>query len=120
MWFTVDIIAYLGIEIYLFYLHCFSQKIVFIRKMSSGNYLLERKYSDQRNIRITLRIKDVFFQQKNILWGFWVAQSVKCLTLGFNTGPDLTVVGWSPRCGSVLSAKSPYDSLSLSLTLSLK
>ena len=35
------------------------------------------------------------------LGGTWVAQSVKCLTLGFGSGHDLRVVGSSSTLGSV-------------------
>lgn len=69
MWFTVGVIVYLGIEFYLFYLHCFSQKIVFIRKVSSGNYLLEKNYSNQGNIRIILSIKICIFSTKEYSLG---------------------------------------------------
>ena len=36
--------------------------------------------------------------------GAWVA-------LGFRSGPDLRVVGWSPVLGSALSGESAWDSL---------
>ena len=38
--------------------------------------------------------------------GAWVAQSAKWLTLGFGSGLDLRVLGWSPTSGSVLSIES--------------
>ena len=52
--------------------------------------------------------------------GARVAQSVKCLTLGFGSGHDLTVVGWSSTWDSVLTARSLLEILlSLSVSLSL-
>lgn len=35
-----------------------------------------------------------------------MAWSVECPTLGFRSGSDLRVMGWSPASGSVLSAES--------------
>lgn len=64
MWFRVEFVAYLGIEIYLLHLLCFSQEIAYIRKMSSRYYPLERKYNNQGNIRITFSIKEIFFSKK--------------------------------------------------------
>ena len=46
-------------------------------------------------------------------------QSVKWPTLGFGSGPDLTVVGSSPTSGSALSEEFAWDSLSLSLSAPL-
>ena len=45
----------------------------------------------------------------------WVVQSVKHPTLGFGSGHDLRVLGWSPMLGSLLSGES--DCLPLSLLL---
>ena len=42
--------------------------------------------------------------------GAWVAQWVKCLTLGLGSGHDLRVVGSSPTLGSVLSGESACNS----------
>ena len=39
-------------------------------------------------------------------WGAWVAQSIKCLTLGFNLGHDLKVLEPSPMWASELSMGS--------------
>ena len=45
-----------------------------------------------------------------------VAQSVKCLTLGFSSGHDLSVHGFKPRIGlSADSAEPAWDSVSLFL-----
>ena len=56
---------------------------------------------------------------KNGGWGTWMVQSVKCLTLDFGSGHDLTIVGLSPALGSALSMEPAWNSLSLSLSLSL-
>ena len=40
------------------------------------------------------------------LGGTWVAQSVKCLTLDFRSGHDLSVIRLSPMPGSALSRES--------------
>ena len=48
-------------------------------------------------------------------WGTWVAQSVRQLTLNFSSGHALRVLRLSPVSSSVKSAKSAWDSLSLSL-----
>ena len=39
-------------------------------------------------------------------WGAWVAQPVKCLTLDFSSGRDLTVMRLSPKSGSTLTMES--------------
>ena len=41
--------------------------------------------------------------------GSWVAQLVECLTLGFGSGRDRVVVGWSRGSGSALSEESAWD-----------
>ena len=43
----------------------------------------------------------------------WVAQLVKCLTLGFGLGHDLRVIGWILASGSALSGEPAGDSLLL-------
>ena len=53
--------------------------------------------------------------------GAWVAQLVECPTLGFGSGHDLTLRGFTPLVGlctdrSLLGVFSPSLSLSLSLT----
>ena len=48
------------------------------------------------------------------LWGTWVAQSVKSLTLDFSSGHDLTVHGIEPHMGP---GNPAWDSLSPSLSL---
>ena len=45
-------------------------------------------------------------------WGAWVAQLVKCPTLDFSSGHDLTVVRSSPTLGSMLSMGPAWDPLS--------
>ena len=51
-------------------------------------------------------------------WGTWVAQSVKCLTLDFGSGHDLTVHEIKPCIGLCTDSPEPaWDSLSLSLPL---
>ena len=54
------------------------------------------------------------------LWGAWVAQSVECLTLDLGSGHDLTSMRSSPALGSVLTAQSLLEILSLTPSLSLK
>ena len=46
-----------------------------------------------------------------------MAQSVKCLTLGFGSGHDLMVYEFEPRIGLCEDSAEPaWDSLSLSLS----
>ena len=47
--------------------------------------------------------------------GAWVTQLVEHQNLGFGSGLDLVVMGWSAMLGSVLRADSASDSPSLSL-----
>ena len=48
------------------------------------------------------------------MWGAWVAQLVKCPTLDFGSGHDLTVCGIEPYvCLHTDDARSTSDSLSL-------
>ena len=52
-------------------------------------------------------------------WGAWVAQSVKCLTLGLGSGHDLMVRGFESHFGLCANSAEPaWDFLSLSLSLS--
>ena len=45
--------------------------------------------------------------------GAWVAQSVKCLTLGFSSGHDLTLCEFKPHIGLCADSAVPaWDSLS--------
>ena len=48
--------------------------------------------------------------------GVWVAQSVKCPTLGFSSGHDLTLMRSSPTSGSALAGRSLLGVLSSSLS----
>ena len=52
------------------------------------------------------------------IWGAWVAQSVKCLTLDFGSGHGLMIHGFQPHTGlHTNSAEPAWDSLSLFLSL---
>ena len=52
--------------------------------------------------------------------GTWVARSVKCLTLDFGSGHDLTVGGFEPLTGLCADSAEPaWDFLSPSLFLHL-
>ena len=46
-----------------------------------------------------------------------MAESVKCLTIVFGSGHDLTVLGWSLALGSELNRESAGESLPLPLPL---
>ena len=53
-----------------------------------------------------------------MIWGAWVAQSGKHLTLGFSSGHDLVVCGFEPYIGlHAGSVEPPWDSLSPSLSV---
>ena len=55
-----------------------------------------------------------YLNKVNFFRGTWVAQSIEHLTLvGFGSGHDLRVLGWSPTLGSKLSTDSGILSLSL-------
>ena len=49
----------------------------------------------------------------------WVAQLVKCLTFNLSSGHELMVIRVSPTLGSVLTAQSLLEILSLPLSLPL-
>ena len=51
----------------------------------------------------------------NMNWAVLVVQSVKRLTLAFNSGHHFRLMRLSPMLGSMLSTKSAWVSLSLSL-----
>ena len=54
-------------------------------------------------------------QENRTLWGAWVSQSVKPLTLGFSSGHDLPVRGLRPNVGLCTDSAEPaWDSLPLS------
>ena len=60
------------------------------------------------------------FHFESTYGGTWVAQSVKCLTLGFDSGHDLTVRGFEPHLGLCVDGMEPaWDSLSLPFSLPL-
>ena len=48
-----------------------------------------------------------------------MAQSVKCLTLGFRSGHDLMIHEFEPLSGSTLTMRNLLGIFSLSLSLSL-
>ena len=53
---------------------------------------------------------------KGLSWGTWVAQSVKCPTLGFGSGHDLMIHEFKPHVRLCADGAEPaWDSLSLSL-----
>ena len=59
-----------------------------------------------------------FFIYKSGLRGFWVAQSVKCLTLDFGSGHDLMVCEIETHVGLCTDSVEPaWDTLFLSLPL---
>ena len=58
-------------------------------------------------------------ERKKAVSGTWVAQSVKCPTLGFSSGLDLGEGRSSLRSDSLLSTDSAWESLSLPLPLLL-
>ena len=61
-------------------------------------------------------IKSMGTQQK-FSWDAWVAQLVKCLTLDFSSGYDLTVCGFEPRMGFCTDSAEPaWNFLSPSLS----
>ena len=66
---------------------------------------------------------DKSFKEEHNLWGLWVAQSVKRLTLDFSSGRDLTVHGikshveLSAECGTCLVCLPLFLSLSLSINI---
>ena len=50
------------------------------------------------------------------VWGAWVARSVKCLTLDFSSGHDLTILEFEPQVGLCTNSPQPaWDSVSPSL-----
>ena len=60
-------------------------------------------------------------QRKSMVWGAWVAQSLKHPTLNLGSGRDLTVHGIEPRVGLCTDSVEPaWDPLSLPVPLSLK
>ena len=56
---------------------------------------------------------------KEMFWGTWVAQSVKCPALDFGSGHDLTVRGVEPRVGLHADSCSLFGIHSLSLSFLL-
>ena len=49
--------------------------------------------------------KLTLFQKMKKPWGAWMAQLIKCPTLNFGSGHDLTVMGWGPALGSTLGVE---------------
>ena len=65
---------------------------------------------------MTEPIKEI---KKKTVGGAWVAQLVKCLTLDFGSGHDLTVCEIRPHLGLCADSTEPaWDSFCLSLPLS--
>ena len=65
--------------------------------------------------------KNMTYILKYVLWVTWVAQSVKCLTLGFSSGYDLVIGEFQPHIKlHADSAEPAWDSLSLSAPSHLK
>ena len=59
-------------------------------------------------------------KKKKNLWGTWVAQWVKHLTLDFSLGHDLRVRGFEPRVELCVNCTAPaWDSLCPSLSAPL-
>ena len=74
--------------------------------------------SGQGNERLGRWSKELTFE--NNCWGAWVAQSVKCSTLDFSSGHDLTFGEIEPHVGlDTVSREPAWDSLSSSLSLPL-
>ena len=48
---------------------------------------------------------------KDIVWGAWVAQWVKCLTLGFGSVDNLTVHEFKPHVGLCAASVEPNTEL---------
>ena len=72
---------------------------IFEEKSLSGSYPLLKVYSHSM--------------------GTWVIQSDRCPPLDFRSGHDFRVIRWSPVSGSTLSGEFVWDSLSLSLSLTI-
>ena len=48
----------------------------------------------------------IFILKSNIVWGAWMAHLVKCPTLGFGSGHDLTVPEIEPHVDSTVSVET--------------
>ena len=70
---------------------------------------------DQRHRKVQLgpTIELKVIKVAYVGWDSWVAQSVKCPTLGFSSGPELSVCEFEPHIGAA------WDSLCLPLCLLL-
>ena len=72
------------------------------------------------SLTTSLTIFHRFYVIRLLLCSAWVAQSAKCPTLDFGSGPDLTVHDTEPHVGLCAdSVELALDSLSLSVYLSL-
>ena len=68
---------------------------------------------------VPARLFTVILKSSNT-WGTWVTQSVKHLTLDFNSGHDVTIHEFEPHIGLCTDSAEPaWDSLSPSLFPSL-
>ena len=66
------------------------------------------------SLSLSLKINNHFFKE---YWDTWMAQSVKCQTLDFGSGCDLTVDEFEPRAELCAEITEPaWDSLSPSLS----
>ena len=78
---------------------CVEELALYLKPLSSARGKSEAKQ---------MFIKDVFITIKNVACrGTWMAQSVKCLTLGFGSDHDLSwsIMRLSPMLGSALSSE---------------
>ena len=72
------------------------------------------------NMVLILPFIILWFIKKYEMWGAWVAQLVKCPTLGFGSGHDLMVHAFEPYIRlQANSAEPSWDSLSPSLSAPL-
>ena len=61
---------------------------------------------NELNYNLKYLVKLDIYVGKTKGWGTWVAQMVKTLTLGFESGHDIRVVRWSPVAeGSALGVE---------------
>ena len=94
-----------------------------LRVMSSvptlGVEILENKIfkKDYKKAKYFLSKSDTTILLLDYQRGTWVAQSVKCLTLGFGSGHDLAVHEFKSHIGLCADSVEPsWDSLSLFLS----
>lgn len=105
-WLDWALVCYFGIHCF-YYLKTFCSRKIGRKRFP---YVLVRKKSGDSISCLVLPVRKAAGEV-----GDWVAQLVKCQTLGFSLGHTLRVVGLSPVSGSILSAESAWDSLLFSL-----